>query len=108
MLELYGIVANIDNAEIITLLGIILFCALCMAHLWKIAGLTGRRFTTVEWIRIYFYSILIFLSGVVTFAKLFFPENAEKLLEILHLNRLLQYIATKVQILLLSIIRLML
>lgn len=108
MLELYGIVANIDNAELITMLCIILLGIAYIAHIWKLAGLTGRRFTTWEWIQVYFFGTLVFLCGLTSFAKLLFPENAQKLLELLCLDGVLTYLAKHLQTLLLSIIKTML
>lgn len=107
MMELWNIVANIDNAQIITMLSIILLCVAYVSHIWKLAGLTGRRFDTWEWIQVYFFGIIIFLCSVCSFAKLVFPENADNLLELLYLKDTLLYITKQYQTLLLKIIRTM-
>jgi hypothetical protein len=107
MIELYGIVSNIDNAEIITMLSIILLCVAYVAHIWKLAGLTGRRFDTWEWIQVYFFGTIIFLCSVCSFAKLVYPDNADKLLQLLYLEDTLLYITRQYQTLLLKIIRAM-
>ena len=104
MIELYGIVANIDNAEIITMLSIIILCVAYLAHIWKLAGLTGRRFSTWEWMQVYFFGTIIFLCSVCSFAKLVFPENAEKLLQLLYLEDTLNFLTKKYQSILLAII----
>lgn len=104
MTELYIIVANYENAEIITMLSIIILCVAYLAHIWKLAGLTGRRFSTWEWIQVYFFGIIIFLCSVCSFAKLVFPENAEKLLQLLYLEDTLKFLTKKYQGLLLAII----
>lgn len=105
MVELYGIVADIDNAEILTMISIILVCVFFLVRVWKIAGLTGRRFTSWEWFQIYTFSITIFICGVVTFAKLLYPDNADKLLSLLHLDGVLLVLARTFQTVLLKIIR---
>ncbi len=107
MIELYGIVANIDNAEIITMLSIILLCVAYVAHIWKLAGLTGRRFNSWEWIQVYFFGTIIFLCSVCSFAKLVLPDNADQLLKLLYLEDILKYITVRYQTLLLKIIRAM-
>ena len=107
MMELWNIVANIDNAQIITMLSIILLCVAYVSHIWKLAGLTGRRFDTWEWIQVYFFGIIIFLCSVCSFAKLVFPENADNLLELLYLKDTLLYITKQYQTLLLKIIHIM-
>ena len=107
MMELWNIVANIDNAQIITMLSIILLCVAYVSHIWRLAGLTGRRFDTWEWIQVYFFGIIIFLCSVCSFAKLVFPENADNLLELLYLKDTLLYITKQYQTLLLKIIRTM-
>ncbi|MBR4571132.1 MAG: hypothetical protein IKO19_10790 [Candidatus Riflebacteria bacterium] len=107
MVELYGIVANTDNAEIITMLSIILLCVAYVAHIWKLAGLTGRRFDTWEWIQVYFFGTIIFLCSVCSFAKLVLPDNADQLLKLLYLDDILKYITVRYQTLLLKIIRAM-
>ena len=104
MTELYIIVQNQENAEIITMLSIIILCVAYLAHVWKLAGLTGRRFSTWEWMQVYFFGIIIFLCSVCSFAKLVFPENAEKLLQLLYLEDTLLYITKQYQTLLLKII----
>ena len=105
MVTLYGIVNDIDNAMIITLLSIALVCVAFLMRIWKIAGLTGRKFNTWEWFHIYLFSIIIFICGVVSFAKLLYPENADKLLELLHLDRLMEFLTRGYQSILLKIIR---
>ena len=107
MTELYIIVQNQENAEIITMLSIILLCVAYLSHVWKLAGLTGRRFDTWEWIQVYFFGIIIFLCSVCSFAKLVFPDNADKLLQLLYLEDTLLYITKQYQTLLLKIIRAM-
>lgn len=104
-MTLYGIVSDPDNAQIITMLGIILLGIAYIAHIWKLAGLTGRRFSTWEWIQVYFFGIIVFLCGAISFAKLAFPQNAQKLLELLYLKDILEYLTKKVQTLLLTIIK---
>lgn len=107
MVELYGIVADIDNAEILTMISIILICVFFLYRVWKIAGLTGRRFTSWEWFQVYTFSITIFICGVVTFAKLLYPSNADQLLALLHLDGVLLLLAKTLQTVLLKIIRAM-
>ena len=105
MVTLYGIVSDIDNAVIITLITLALFCVFFLVRIWDIAGITGRKFSTWEWIQIYFFSIIIFICGVVSFAKFLYPENADKLLEILYLDRAIMFLTRGYQSFLLTIIR---
>jgi hypothetical protein len=105
MLELYGIVNDYDNAMIITLITIALICIALLVRIWKIAGLTGRKFSTWEWCHIYFFSIVIFFCGILTFAKFLYSENADKLLELIYLDRVMYFITKGYQEILLRIIR---
>ena len=107
MITLYGIIAVRENAEILTMLSISLLCIVYIYHLWRISGLTGKRFTTWEWVKIYFFSIIIFLCGSCSFAKMFFPDNADALLDLLHLSGILEAFTIPYQTLLLKIIRLL-
>ena len=107
MTQLYGIVADLDNAEIITMLTIGLICFGYIAHLWKIAGLTGRRFSSWEWFKVYVLGIMIFLCCSCSFAKVFFPDSAERLLDLLHFSSPLESLARPYQKILLRIIRAM-
>ena len=104
MVTLYGIVSDIDNAMIITLLSIALVCVVFLMRIWKIAGLTGRRFTTWEWFHIYLFSIIIFICGVVSFAKFLYPENADKLLNLLHIDGLIMFLTRGYQAILIKLI----
>ena len=105
MVTLYTIVSDFDNAMIITLFSIALVCVALLMRIWKLAGLTGKKFSSWEWFHIYLFSIIIFICGVVSFAKFLYPENADKLLELLHLDRFLEFITRGYQSILLKIIR---
>lgn len=105
MIELYGQIANVENAMLLTMIGIILLCVAYVAHIWKLAGITGRHFTTWEWIQVYFFGFITFILSVCSFAKLMFPERADNLLQILHMYGLLLYLTKYFQAFLLAIIR---
>ncbi len=107
MVTLYGIVSDIDNAMIITLFSIALVCVALLMRIWKIAGLTGRKFSTWEWFHVYLFSIIIFICGVVSFAKFLYPDNADRLLELLHIDRLMMFLTRGYQSILLKIIRIL-
>ncbi len=107
MVTLYGIVSDIDYAVIITLITLALFCVVFLVRIWDIAGITGRKFSTWEWIQIYFFSIVIFICGVVSFAKFLYPDNADKLLEILYLDKAVMFLTRGYQSFLLTLIRAM-
>lgn len=107
MLTLYGIVADLDNAEIITMLSFVILSVAYLYNMYKNVGLIGRRFSTWEWIQIYALGFLIFLSLSFSFAKLVFPENADKLMSVLGLDGILNFLTVKYQSILLAIIRTM-
>lgn len=106
MSQLYGIISNYDNAELITVLTIVIFSVAYLIHLWKNVGLLGRRFTTWEWCLVYFFGGVAFIGMAYSFAKLVFPERADSLMALLHADVLLRNLTVKYRDLLLSIIRL--
>lgn len=105
MITLYGIIADRDNAQIITMLSIALLCFVYIVHLWKISGLTGKKFSTWEWAKIYVLGIIIFLSCVCSFAKVFFPDNADRLMSLLYISSFIDNVTRPYQTLLLKMVR---
>lgn len=106
MITLYGIIAVRENAQILMMLSVALLCFGYIYHLWRISGLTGRRFSTWEWSHIYILGIIVFLCCACSFAKVFFPDNADRLMSLLYINGLLDDLTIPYQTLLLKIIRL--
>ncbi len=105
MMTLYSIIAAPDYAELLTLIMVILICAGYVSFVLSNAKKLDKDLTGFETVLVYTLGILAFVSGGTVFGKLFFPDNAESLLELLYLKEPLKSLTQTVQIILLTALK---
>lgn len=107
MMTLYSIIASPDYAELLTLIMVVLVCVGYISFIMGNAKNLNKDLTGFETVLVYTLGILAFVSGATVFGKLFFPANAESLLELLYLKEPLKSLTQNFQILLLTALRAM-
>jgi len=105
MMTLYSIIASPDYAELLTLIMVVLVCAGYISFVLSNAKKLDKDLSGFETILIYTLGILAFVSGATVFGKLFFPANAESLLELLYLKEPLKSLTQSVQVILLTALK---
>ncbi|HNS08948.1 MAG TPA: hypothetical protein PKN29_04560 [Candidatus Ozemobacteraceae bacterium] len=107
MMTLYSIVATPDYAEFLTLIMVILVCTGYISFMYGNAQRLGNDLSGFETMLVYVLGTLIFVSGTTIFGKLFFPANAESLLNLLYLKEPLNSLTLNFQIFLLTVLKAM-
>lgn len=105
MAELYTILADRENGEIFTLIGIILLCCMYVSILWGNTGRLGNELTNIQWIQVYALGFTIFLCCVIILGKFVFPQNIELFMGLFGIDKALQYVSIRFQEIVLSILR---
>ncbi|HOI91123.1 MAG TPA: hypothetical protein PLK28_11485 [Candidatus Rifleibacterium sp.] len=107
MMTLYSIVATPDYAELLTLTMVILVCVGYISFLYGNAQRLGNDLSGFETTLVYLLGTLVFVSGTTIFGKLFFPANAESLLNLLYLKEPLNSLTQHFQIFLLTVLKML-
>jgi hypothetical protein len=107
MSEIYGVFQSLENCRIVTLILAVLFCLAWIQWITDNAEKENRKVAGFAWVQCFFAGFVAFLSGVLVFGGLFFPENAESLLDLLRIRPFLDNLSQFVQHLLLSLIKLL-
>ena len=107
MMTLYSIVATPDYAELLTLTMVILVCVGYISFLYGNAQRLGNDLSGFETALVYLLGTLVFVSGTTIFGKLFFPANAESLLNLLYLKEPLNSLTQHFQIFLLTVLKML-
>ena len=105
MNSLYILVSDYEIAEILTIISFGLLCLAWLSFIYGNAKKLNKRLTSFQWAQTYILGVICFLAGVILLGKLIVPKNADGLLELLHIDRLLNVMTLKFQQLLLSLIR---
>jgi len=105
MMTLYSIIASPENAELLTLIMVVLICAGYISFVLSNAKKLDKDLSSFETVLVYTLGILAFVSGATVFGKLFFPANAESLLELLYLKEPLKSLTQSFQLILLTALK---
>ncbi len=106
MREIYVIVANLDNARIFAL---ILSCMVSLGFavwVWSTAKHANIPLTSFGWAQVYVFGMIAFMSACLVLGYLIVPKNAEKLVDLMGVERLLDAYSRQVQAALIFIVRL--
>ncbi len=107
MHNLYRLISDQGMAEILTLISFGLVCLAYLSFVWGNSKKLNTELTTYDWAQIYFFGLLVFLTGTVLLGKLIVPDNADNLLQMLKLYEPLRYATLRFQIFFQSILRMM-
>ncbi|NCB38728.1 MAG: hypothetical protein EOM80_08160 [Erysipelotrichia bacterium] len=105
MHELYAIIADPENGEILTLLAIGLLSFFYLSFIWGNGKRLNNELTTFEWGQIYAFGLVVFLCLVIIFGKFFFAQNVDALLDLLGAGPILGYFTVRFQMIILAILR---
>lgn len=106
MHTLYRLVSDHGIAEFLTLITFGLLCLGYLSFVWGNSKQRNTRLTTWHYSQIYFFGVLVFLTGVIILGKLIVPKNVDALLQLLHIEDVLRYASQKYQAFLQGILRL--
>lgn len=107
MNDLYRFVSDNGIAEILTLITFGLICLGYLSFIWSNSKRLNIRLSTFDWAQIYFFGLLVFLTAVILLGKLIVPNNADDLLELIGLEKVLRYATLRFQWFWQNIIRMM-
>ena len=105
MSSLFTFVASYQNAEYLTIITIGLAILAYLSFIWGNANRLNVRLTLFQWTQIYVLGTMLFLCSVILLGKLIVPDNADSLLDLLHLNGFLHKATLQYQQVLLAILR---
>ena len=105
MHELYGLFADFDRARIFTLMITTVVGIGGMSWIWGNAKQANIKLTTFDWIQIYAFGLVAFLSGMLVMGMLIVPDNADALLELIRADGVVNWLTKQVQAFLLWMIR---
>lgn len=97
MNDLYRLVSDPGIAELLTLITFGLLCLGYLSFVWGNSKRLNLRLSTFDWAQIYFFGLLVFLTGVVLLGKLIVPANADDLLHLIGLEHALRYATLRFQ-----------
>lgn len=106
MREIYVFVANLENARIIAL---IISCVATLGlggWIWSTAKHANIELTTFGWTQVYVCGAIAFMSGSLVLGYLIVPKNADRLMDMMGVARLVDAYTRQVQAALIFIVRL--
>lgn len=107
MHDLYMFVSDPGIGEILTLITFGLICLGYLSFVWGNSKRLNTRLTTFSWFQIYFFGLLVFLTGVVLLGKMIVPKNVDDLLHLIYMYDPLRYVTLRFQAFLQAIVRMM-
>lgn len=105
MSELYTVLADPENAEIFTLIAIILLSFAYLSFLWGNANRLGNEFSTFQWGIVYTLGAIIFGCCVIILGKFVFPQNIDYIMGLFGISTVLHYITVRCQEVVLAMLR---
>jgi len=106
MRELYMFLLDIDRARVIAMVISCVASLGVLSFIWSTANQANLRVTTAQWVQIYLFGFIAFISGVLVLGFIIVPKNADKLLEMTYLRYPVDAFSRQVQAALLYIVRL--
>ncbi len=95
---LYALVTNRGDAEILTMILIIMCSFAYLSFIWGTAKKLGNDMTNFEWLQVYFLGTTMFICGTAILGKMVSPSNADAILGFLGLDYVLSYLTNIFQI----------
>lgn len=98
MSVLYALVSNQADAEILTMILIIICSFAYLSFIWGTAKKLGTDMTNFEWLQVYFLGTTMFICGTSILGKMVAPSSADAILGFLGLDNVLTYLTKIFQI----------